>query len=72
MFRLRGLGMPDMRTRQRGDELVQVLIEIPKRLNKNQQDLLRQFAKTENKSVLPESKGFLDGVMNYLSGLGES
>jgi molecular chaperone DnaJ len=72
LFRLRGLGLPDVRTGRRGDELVQVLVEIPKKLNKQQQDLLREFAETEDKSVLPQSKGFFDKFMDYLSGLGES
>ncbi|UCE59970.1 MAG: molecular chaperone DnaJ [Phycisphaerales bacterium] len=68
LFRLRGLGLPDMRTRARGDEIVQVMIEIPKKLSKAQESLLRDFAQTEDKSVLPESKGFFDRLMDYLSG----
>ena len=68
VFRLRGLGLPDLRSGRRGDELVQVRIEIPKKLNKKQEDLLREFVKTEDKSVLPESKGFFDRLMDYLSG----
>ncbi len=68
LFRLGGLGLPDLQSGRRGDELVQVLIEIPKQLNKEQEALLRQFAKTEDKSVLPESKGFFERLMDYLSG----
>ena len=71
MFRLGGKGLPDLRHGRRGDEIVQVLVEIPKRLNKEQEALLRQFAATEDKSVLPESKGFFDKVVEYLSGLGQ-
>ncbi|MHC5111445.1 MAG: molecular chaperone DnaJ [Planctomycetota bacterium] len=71
LVRLAGLGMPDLRTGRRGDQLMQVFIEIPKRLNKQQEDLLRNFADTEDKSVLPESKGFFDKLMNYLSGTAE-
>ena len=69
LFRLAGLGLPDMRIRRRGDELVQVLIETPKKLSKEQETLLRRFAETEDKSVLPESKGFFDKLMEYVSGL---
>lgn len=68
LFRLPGLGLPDMRSGRRGDELVQTMIEIPKKLNKEQERLLREFASTEDKVVLPESKGFLDKVMDYISG----
>lgn len=68
VFRLAGLGLPDIRTKRRGNELVQVLIEIPSKLNKQQKTLLRDFAKTEDKSVLPESSGFFEKLVNYISG----
>ncbi len=67
LFRLTGLGLPDMRTGRCGDELVQVMVEIPKKLNKQQEKLLRDFAATEDKSVLPQSRGFFDKMMHYLS-----
>jgi molecular chaperone DnaJ len=68
MFRLNGIGLPDLRSGRRGDELVQVMVEIPKRLNKAQEALLREFAKTEDRTVLPESKGFFDKLTEYLGG----
>ncbi len=71
MFRLRGLGLPDMRTRRTGDEIVQVLVEVPRKLNRKQEGILREFAETEDKSVLPESRGFFDKLVDYLGSLGE-
>lgn len=71
VLRLRGEGLPDLRRGKRGDELVEVLIEIPHRLDTRQEELLREFAKTEDKSVLPKSKGFFDKLMEYLSGAAE-
>lgn len=71
IFRLRGLGVPDIRTGRTGDEMVQVLIEIPKKLDKKQQELLREFAKSENRTVLPESRGFFDKLVDYLGSQGE-
>ena len=68
VFQLRGQGLPDIRTRQLGNELVQVAVEIPKKLDKQQEQLLRDFAATEDKSVLPESRGFFDKLMDYLGG----
>ena len=68
LFRLRGLGLPDLRSGRNGDELVQVMIEIPTKLNKAQQSLLRQFSEMEDRSVLPESKSFFDKFMHYVSG----
>ncbi|MDO8629705.1 MAG: molecular chaperone DnaJ [Phycisphaerales bacterium] len=67
LFHLRGLGLPDLRSGRRGDVVVQVLVEIPKRLNKAQEAILREFAATEDRSVLPESKGFFDKLMDYLN-----
>ena len=51
---------------------MQVIVEIPKKLNKEQEAILRDFANTEDKSVLPESKGFFDKVVEYFSGGDES
>ncbi len=67
-FRLAGKGLPNMRSGRIGEELVQVLIEIPTKLSRAQEDLLRQFAATEDKSVLPETKGFFERVKDYLTG----
>ena len=68
VFKLAGLGLPDLRSGRKGDELVQVLIEIPKKLNAEQEKILRQFAETEDKTVLPESKGFFEKLVDYFSG----
>lgn len=67
MFRLAGKGLPNIRTRRRGDEIVQVWIEVPKKLNKKQEELLRQYAASEDRSVLPESKGFFEKVAEFFS-----
>lgn len=71
MFRLRGLGVPDLRSGRRGDEIVQVFLEVPKKLDKTQERLLREFAKTEDRAVLPESKGFFEKLREYVSGVSE-
>ncbi len=69
VFKLAGLGLPNLRSGRVGDELVQVVIEIPRKLDARQEEMLRQFAETENESVLPESKGFFAKMMEYLSGM---
>lgn len=68
MFRLNGKGLPSLRTNRLGDEIVQVWIEVPKKLNKKQEQLLREYAKSEDKAVLPESKGFFDKLAEFFSG----
>jgi len=65
VFRIRGQGLPDMRTGRTGDELVEITIETPAKLNAKQQELLREFAKTENKGVSPRSKNFFERLKKY-------
>ena len=60
IFRIKGQGLPDIRTRRTGDQLVQITIETPAKLNAKQRELLREFAKTENKTVSPKSKSFFE------------
>jgi molecular chaperone DnaJ len=60
VFKLKGKGLPDVRSHRMGDELVQVLVEIPKKLTDKQKQLLREFATTEDGNHLPQRKGFLD------------
>jgi len=65
LFRIRGQGLPDMRSGRRGDQLVQVTVETPANLNTKQEELLRQFAQTENKRVSPKSQGFFEKLKRH-------
>jgi molecular chaperone DnaJ len=47
---------------------VQILIEIPRKLSEKQKQLLRDFAATEDASVLPQSKSFLEKIRDKLRG----
>jgi len=67
VFRIKGQGLPDIRSRRTGDELVQITIETPTKLNAEQQDLLRQFAKKENKRVSPKSKSFFEKLKKHFA-----
>jgi molecular chaperone DnaJ len=66
VFRIRGQGLPDVRTGRTGDELVQVTIETPTNLNARQEELLREFAQTENKNVSPKSQSFFERLKRHL------
>ncbi len=67
MFRVSGQGLPNLRSGRRGDLVVVTKIEIPKKLSAKQEQLLRDFAATENQDVLPESQGFLKTVKGWLN-----
>jgi molecular chaperone DnaJ len=45
VFRLRGKGIANLRTKRVGDELVEVEIEIPKRVSANERNVLLEIAK---------------------------
>jgi len=66
VHRIADVGLPNLRTTRRGDLLVQLVIEIPRKLTDRQEELLREFAETEDKSVLPESHGVWDRIKSYL------
>lgn len=65
VFRIKGQGLPDIRTKRSGDELVQIMVEIPRKLNSEQEELLRKFAATEDNTVLPKSRGFFEKLKQY-------
>lgn len=62
LFRLRRQGLPDVNGGTPGDQIVRVSIEVPKKLSARQEELLREFAKTEKVEVKPRKKGFLDRI----------
>lgn len=68
LFELSGKGLPNLRSGRVGAEIVMVVVEIPRKLTKAQQELLRKFAETEDTNVLPESKGFFERLKDYLTG----
>jgi molecular chaperone DnaJ len=68
VFKLKGRGLPDHRNYRNGDELVQILVEIPKKLNERQRQLLRELATLEDGNALPQRKGFLDKLKEMLKG----
>jgi molecular chaperone DnaJ len=71
-YRLAGEGLPDLHSRRTGEQIVQILIEIPRKMTKQQERLLREFAETADHQVLPESQGFVERLKKYFSGRAES
>ncbi len=65
VFTIRGQGVVDPRSGRTGDLLVQVYIEVPKKLSGNQKELLRKLADIDHDAVLPERTSFLDKIKNF-------
>ena len=66
MFRLTDKGLPNLRSGHKGDLVAVLMVEIPKKLTAEQEQLLRDFAETENHEVMPRSRGFWDKIKEYL------
>jgi molecular chaperone DnaJ len=65
VFRLRGQGLPRLEGSGRGDQLVRVFVEVPKKLTSEQREKLEEF-----EELLAESQGkrsFLDRLMDKFS-----
>ena len=71
-FRLRGKGMPVLRSKQHGDLYIQVSVETPVKLSRKQKQLLRDFEEASNEKNNPESAGFFAKVKEFWDGLGDS
>jgi molecular chaperone DnaJ len=62
VFRLRAKGIVDLRGGGRGDQLVRVTVETPRKLTSKQRELLEEFAALDGADVHPLSSGFFDKV----------
>ncbi|SRR5579875_149114 len=61
IFRLKGKGFVDLHGYGRGDQLVRIVVETPRRLTARQRELLEEFARTSGEDVNhPMAKGFVD------------
>jgi len=64
-FRLRGKGMPVMRTPNFGDLYIQVAVETPQNLTRRQRELLEEFQEISLASNSPESSGFFSRMKQF-------
>jgi len=69
-FRLRGKGFSVLRSNQRGDMIVQVLVETPRDLTARQRELLEQFETEYAKDGKgsPENEGFFARMREFFEG----
>jgi molecular chaperone DnaJ len=58
-IRLKGRGMPSLRSRERGDLVVELFVETPTKLTPRQKELMRELAGLCGEQQHPKSAGFL-------------
>ncbi len=66
-FRMRGKGIPDIRTGMRGDQYVKITVEVPKNLNPKQREILQQFAAESNEKNYNKGRKFKDILKDYFN-----
>jgi molecular chaperone DnaJ len=64
---IKSLGLPVPRTGRRGDQYVQLLIDVPRKLSSRQRELLSELAKLDQTEVTEQRRSFLDKLKDYFS-----
>ncbi len=68
VVRLRGKGVQRINSRGRGDQYVNVMVEVPKELYKQQKEALRNFDALLNEKQHAKKKGFFDTLKENFGG----
>ncbi len=69
-FRLKGKGMPVLRSTRIGEMYIQVVVETPRNLTRKQRELLEEFEKASSAENNPESAGFFTRVRDFFDKFG--
>ena len=70
--RLKGRGMPSLRSRDRGDLVVELFIETPAKLTARQKELLREFAGLCGEQQHPRTATFFGKARRFWDGITRS
>ena len=68
-FKVRGKGMPVLRSRDVGDLYIQAVVETPQSLTKRQRELLAEFEAESSSKTHPESAGFFGRMKEFFGNL---
>ena len=69
-FKLRGKGMPVLRSRDVGDLFIQARVETPQNLTKRQRELLAEFETESSNKTHPDSSGFFAKMKDFFDNIG--
>jgi molecular chaperone DnaJ len=60
VIRIAGKGLPGIRNSQRGELMAHLRVDIPKKLTRREEELLRDIANEKEEKVMAPEKGFFD------------
>ena len=62
-YRIQGAGIPHLRGHNRGDQIIQFVVETPKKLSKRQKELFQELAEIDGQPVKEKLKGFFQRLV---------
>ena len=65
ILRLKGLGIPSLKSQNTGDQLFVIKIQIPTKLTARQTELLAEFAKESGMTMDEDGDGFFDKMKTF-------
>jgi len=68
MLRIKRRGLPDIEGRGRGHQLVQIIVETPRKLSGEAKELYEQIRELNSENEHPARQSFLDRIKDYLKG----
>ena len=66
-FKLKGKGVPHLNSHGKGDLIVEVRVQTPNKLSKQQKELLKQLAETMTVENIPSARGLFGKVKDIFS-----
>lgn len=67
VVRLKGKGIPHIRSGQRGDMVLKINVEVPKNLSNEQKETIRKFAQQSGETNYKQQKSFKDKMKDFFN-----
>ena len=67
VVRLKGKGIPHIRSGQRGDMVLKLTVEVPKNLSGEQKEIIRKFAEKSGETNYKQQKSFKDKMKDFFN-----
>jgi len=67
VIRLKGKGIPHIRSSHRGDMLLKINVEVPKNLSNEQKEIIKRFADASGQTNYKQQKTFLDKMKDFFN-----